>query len=380
MVLASFIVFLSLILSVGLYATRFSQQTSSDYLLARRNIPLWQTALSALASTYSGFMYIGLIGYTYTKGISGIWLIIFWVLGEFIMMRYAPKKISTITEKRGLISYNGLLSNYWGTEYLGVRKLAALLTLVFLSIYAAAQFGAASKTLQILLDWPINSGAMVAYVVVLAYCFSGGIRASIWTDSVQFILMLSSISILAYKALGAVGGWSVFIDKLYQNPVTYTQLFPDVLGSWLFIGLFLLGWVAAGLGVVGQPHVAIRFMAMKNTNEYKKIVYYYYSLASAFTILCLLSALLAKVYFADVVDPNFDAETTLPRLAVAILPPILVGLMLSGIFSSIVSTADSQILSCSAALANDLFKKSLDEKSNYWRNKSLLLSSRLLPY
>ena len=181
-----------------------------------------------------------------------------------------PRKSAPLLRKRGLISYNGLLSNYWGTEYLGVRKLAALLTLVFLSIYAAAQFGAASKTLQILLDWPINLGAMVAYVVVLAYCFSGGIRASIWTDSVQFILMLSSISILAYKALGAVGGWSVFIDKLYQNPVTYTQLFPDVLGSWLFIGLFLLGWVAAGLGVVGQPHVAIRFMAMKKHQRIQK--------------------------------------------------------------------------------------------------------------
>lgn len=369
MLIISFVTFLILILCVGLYANRFSKQTSGDYLLASRNIPVWQTALSSLASAYSGFMYIGLIGYTYTKGLSGIWLMVFWVIGEFMVLYYAPKKISTATEKRGLASYSGLLSRYWGVEYLAVKKIAAIITLVFLSVYAAAQFNAAGKTLQVLLDWPVSVGVLIAYAIVLAYCFAGGIRASIWTDCVQFILMIVSITILVYSTLEAIGGWGLFIDKLYQFPTTYTQFFPDSMGSWLFIILFLMGWVSAGMGIVGQPHIAVRFMAMKNTTEYKKLLLYYYSLASVFTALCLLSALLAKVYFADVAIADFDPETTLPRLGMAVLPAVLVGLMLSGIFSAVVSTADSQILSCSAALGNDLLKRKNSEKANFWQNK-----------
>lgn len=369
MVIISFITFLILILSVGLYTKRFSQQTSGDYLLASRDIPVWQAALSALASTYSGFMYIGLIGYTYTKGISGIWLITFWVIGEFMILHYAPKKISVATQKRGLTSYSGLLSHYWGVEHLAVRKIAATITLIFLSVYAAAQFDAAGKTLQILLDWPINTGVIIAYVIVLMYCFSGGIRASIWTDIVQFILMIFSIAILVYFALESIGGWDLFIDKLHQNPVAYTQFFPDSMGSWFFIILFLFGWLSGGMGIVGQPHVSVRFMAMQNTTKYRSILVYYYSLGSVFTTLCLLCALLAKVYFADVITADFDPETTLPRLGLAILPPVLVGLLLAGIFSAIVSTADSQILSCSAALGHDLLKQKNSEKANFWQNK-----------
>ncbi|KAF3981929.1 MAG: sodium/proline symporter [Methylococcales symbiont of Hymedesmia sp. n. MRB-2018] len=365
----SFLGFLIIILSIGLYAKKFSQNTSEDYLLASGEVPLWQATISAMASAYSGFMYIGLIGYTYTRGISGIWLILFWVLGEFFMMYYAPKRINQVTKKQQLVSYSALISNYWPNPQQWTKKIAAMITLIFLSIYVAAQFNAAGKALSTMLNWQVETGIIIAYVIVLAYCFSGGIRASIWTDIVQFFIMLVSMSVLVFMALNTLGGWDIFIDKLYQNPASYTAFFPDSMGSLFFIILFLLGWVFAGLGVVGQPHIAVRFMALKKTKKYRNMLYLYYSCASVFTLLCLLSALLAKVYFSEIGLIDFDAETALPRLAIAILPPVLVGLILSGIFAAIVSTADSQILSCSAALGNDLLPEKQGIAAKLRQNK-----------
>lgn len=377
MLLTSFIIFLLLILSIGLYAKRYSKNTTDDYVLASRSIPVWQTVFSALASAFSGFMYIGLIGYTYNKGLSGIWLMTFWVVGEYFAMRYIPRKINHATERKNLKDFNDLLSNYWGQNHTRIKKLAAIITLIFLSVYASAQFQAAGKAIHAILEWDISVGIILSYIMVVAYCFAGGIRASIWTDNVQFIIMLVAIIILVFWSLDAIGGWSLFIQKLHQNPVTYTQFFPESMGDNFFILLFFLGWVAGGLGVTGQPHVAVRFMSMQNTQAYKKIVYSYYAFAVSFSALCILSALLAKVYFANTLSADFDPETVLPMLAIAILPPVLVALMLSAILSAIISTADSQILSASSALSNTLLKQQTDDQSQLRRNKfaTILIAS-----
>ncbi|ORU91207.1 MAG: hypothetical protein A6F72_01525 [Cycloclasticus sp. symbiont of Poecilosclerida sp. N] len=369
MILASFLAFLAIILFVGLYSKRFSKQTTDDYLIASGNIPVWQTVLSALASAYSGFMYIGLIGYTYTQGVSGIWLMVFWIFGEFCVFIYLPKKVSQVSQRRNLNSYNALLANYWGQNHTLVKKSAAIITLIFLSIYAAAQFNAAGKALQSTLLWSPIIGSVFTYFVVLAYSYVGGIRASIWTDNIQFVIMVVSIAILVWLSLDAIGGWSMFVDKLHNNPVAYTQWFPESMGSLFFIILFLLGWVGGGFGIAGQPHIVVRFMAMKKTRKYKQILFGYYALAVIFTGLCLLSALLAKVYFAGTLAADFDTETTLPTLATAVLPAMLVGLMLSAILSAIISTADSQILSCSAALGTDLLKPKATDKESLRQNK-----------
>lgn len=369
MLLTSFIIFLLLILSVGLYAKRYSKNTTDDYLLASRSIPVWQTVFSALASSASGFMYIGLIGYTYNKGLSGIWLMTFWLVGEYFAMRYIPRKINHATERENLKDFNSLLSNYWGQNHTHIKKLAAIITLIFLSVYASAQFQAAGKTIHTILEWDLSVGIILSYVMVLAYCFAGGIRASIWTDNIQFMIMLIAIIVLVFWSLDAIGGWSLFIQKLHQNPVAYSQFFPESMGNNFFILLFLLGWVLGGLGITGQPHVAVRFMSMQNTKAYKKIVYSYYAFAVAFSALCILSALLAKVYFADTLSADFDSETALPMLAIAVLPPVFVALMLSAILSAIISTADSQILSSSAALSNTLLKQRADDGAQLKQNK-----------
>jgi len=116
--------------------------------------------------------------------------------------------------------------------------------------------------------------------------------------------------------------------------------------------LFAAGWLFAGLSVIGQPHVMVRFMTLNDSNSMRRARIWYYFWFSAFYCLATSVGLLSRVFLGEVGD--FDAELALPTMALELLPPVLVGLVLAGIFAATMSTADSLVLSCSAAITHDL--------------------------
>jgi SSS family transporter len=367
-----FIIFIVIMLSIGIYSHHFSKDTSSDYLLASRKVPPWQTAFSAIATQNSGFMYIGLIGYTWVEGVSGIWLIVGIELGCALSAYYLPKQIHQLTTDENALSFNGLLSSYNKKTFTKVKFLVAIITVLFLSLYAAAQLSAGGKTLHVLLFWDYNVGIIIGYLVVLAYCFSGGIRASIWTDSMQLMVMIVSMMVIVVAGMESIGGVFVFWDYLNKISPEYASFFPSAMGGTLSIMLFIFGWFGGGLGVNGQPHIIVRYMAFERKSDWKKVFAFFVPTELLFVSLALVSALVARVYFAEflpLAETLIDPEVALPRLAMEILPPAMVGLVLAGIFSAIISTADSQLLSSSAAIGVDLIKPPKDPKRAFWQNK-----------
>lgn len=123
--------------------------------------------------------------------------------------------------------------------------------------------------------------------------------------------------------------------------------------GWGGLGLFVLGWFVAGLSVIGQPHIMVRFMALEDTRRYNVARYWYYSWFTIFYCMATAVGMLARILLPDV--ETFDAELALPTLALNMLPAVLVGLILAGIFAATMSTADSLVLSCSSTLSHDIF-------------------------
>ena len=113
--------------------------------------------------------------------------------------------------------------------------------------------------------------------------------------------------------------------------------------------------MGAGVGVVGQPHIMVRAMSIRSGADIAKARDIYLVWYLLFTVACYGVALACRVLLPDV--GAFDAELALPTLASEYLPAILVGLVLAGLFSATMSTADSQVLSCSAALTQDIFSR-----------------------
>ena len=173
-----------------------NRHTTSDYLLAGSNIKPWLVSLSAVATNNSGYMFIGLIGYTYSVGLSSMWLMIGWIFGDFIASLFIHKKLRVQTEKAKALSYAEILSKWTWRRLQNTQSNQCNYTIVFLGTYAAAQLNAGSKALHVLFGWDYSIGAIMGAIMVLLYCVAGGIRASIWTDAAQSFVMISAMCLL----------------------------------------------------------------------------------------------------------------------------------------------------------------------------------------
>ncbi len=355
MVVYSFIFFLLLFVLIGVSSSFKSKGNNDDYLLAGSSIPPWLAALSAIATNNSGYMFIGMIGYTYMSGLQSIWLMIGWIFGDYVMGSFVHKRLREVTEKENILSFGGLIAKWQsGSDFRKLRMLVGVITFVFLGVYAAAQFKAGSKALHVLFGWDYSTGAIIGAIIVFLYCLSGGIRASIWTDAAQSFVMIIAMSMLFYIGISEMGGISGYIAKLDAVAPGYLSVTPtglDISGP-TGVFLFILGWVFGGFGVIGQPHIMVRFMTVDDSKNINRTRAYYYLWYIAFYAATIGVGLTARLILPEVA--NFDAELALPLMSQKILPEILIGVVLAGIFSATMSTADSQVLSCSAAFTRDI--------------------------
>ncbi|MDY6784137.1 MAG: sodium/proline symporter [Cyanobacteriota bacterium] len=349
-IIFSFIAFLLLFTGVGIYSASRAKNTTADYLLANRDVNPWFTGLSAFATAHSGGMFISMIGWTYQVGISSMWLLVGWFLGDYLAWFVIHKPLRILSEETSSETIGEFLA-LGPQKNRSIAVVSAIITIAFLGAYAAAQFLAGSKALHAIFGWDYNWGIILGAIIVVTYCFSGGIRASIWTDTLQSILMMVAMILLLVIAVESCGGFGELWQQLRAiDPALIDPIPQDIQYGF---GLFMLSWIAAGIGVVGQPHIMVRAMVL-NRPEKMGLARNIYAIAYIiFSTAAVIVGLSARVLLPGL--DGGDPELALPKLAIALLPAILVGVILAGIFSAVISTADSQILSCSAALTQDLF-------------------------
>jgi len=358
-VLISFLFFLAMFAAVGISSYRKSRGTKKDYYLASQDVSPMLVGLSAVATNNSGYMFIGVIGYTYATGLASIWLMLGWILGDFLGSLWIHKSLRDAAKRTGEASYAGVLASWSGTRFGAWQKIAGILSLLFLLAYASAQLVAGSKALYVVLDLPIWSGAVIGGVIVAAYCLAGGIRASIWTDAAQSLVMVVAMGLLLYVAVQSVGGFAAAWQQMgevegFLSWYPQDLLLPGVAGGVVFA----LSWLFAGISVVGQPHVMVRFMALDDVGRMVQARCWYYLWFTIFYFMATGVGMLSRILLSD--PGSFDAELALPMMAMELLSPVFVGLILAGIFAATMSTADSLVLSCSAALTHDLLPKRIE--------------------
>lgn len=359
MILASFVTFLFLFLAIGLASAFWAKKTRTDYYLAGSAVPPWLAALSAVATNNSGYMFIGVIGFTYATGLASIWLMVGWILGDLLASLFIHRRLREATGKTHEASFAAVLAAWNGQEFADWRRLAAIIMVVFLGAYAAAQISAGGKALQGVLGWDPQSGAIIVAAMILSYSAAGGIRASIWTDAAQSFVMLAAMLLLFAVGVMGQGGIRATFEKMdavpeFLNLFPNDLLFPGALG----IGLFVVGWMFAGFSVVGQPHVMVRFMALDSPAHMTRARLWYYGYFTLFYALATGVGMLSRLYLPEL--DSLDPELALPVMALELLPEIFVGMILAGIFAATMSTADSLVLSCSAAITHDLLPKRLE--------------------
>lgn len=355
-IIYSFLGFLSCFLIIGLLSVRKRREVAEDYLLASREISPAFVGLSGAASTASGFGFTGIIAFGYTMGLAGAWFIFGIVFGSLASLLFVSRRFRIYSQRYKAVSYAEYLSAGVTSSRNNTRLFSiviGLLSLVAVTLYATAQLTAGSKVLHVLFDWNYNAGAILGAVIVLLYCWAGGIRASIWTDVAQIIVMYLAMVLLMVVSLNHIGGFSGLYEGLKAIDPGLVHIVPhdNPFGPVLFI----LGCLFVGISFIGFPHVMVRFMTLKKPKQTAQAVLWYEGSYAAFYITAYIVALCTRVLVPDAAD--FDKELALPEMAMQMLPDVLVGVILAGIFAGTISTADSLILSGTANLSRDIFHK-----------------------
>lgn len=359
-VVLSFLICLGIFVMIGVSSAKNRRDTTDDYLLAGRDVPPWLAALSAVATNNSGFMFIGQIAYSYRVGIESIWMMIGWVVGDLIAWLVVHPRVRRQSEEFEVATVPALLGSSRDGSKRIIVILAGVMTFVLLGVYAAAQLKAGSTALQTLFGWEPQIGAIIGAVIVVLYCFSGGIRASIWTDAAQSIVMILAMATLLIAASFEVGSPSDVWSNLAAQDPLLVEWFPRDLKFGF--AMYLLGMTFGGFGAIGQPHILVRFMAIRSIDEIQRARWIYFLWFIPFFVASITVGLYARAYMPDLLSipltegmtESQATELAMPEMARRLLPDVLIGLTLAGLFSATMSTADSQILVCSGAITQDI--------------------------
>lgn len=384
-VVISFSLYTLAIVAIGLYSARYSQRSDEDFFLAGRSLGPWVGALSASASSESGWVTLGLVGIGYAHGVQAYWVIPGCLLGYLFNWFVLAGPLRDRALALHALTLPDFLAFNFRERIPLLRILSVLIILVAMLAYVAGQLAAAGKAFEaafVQIDY--NVGVLVGAGIVLLYTVSGGFRAVCWTDFLQALLMVGTLIIFPIYLLAAFGGYSFIHDTLASvTPVGGTQgellqFFPNATLPAL-IG-FLLGSHALGInfGYPGMPHVLVRFMALRNRKDA-----YIAGVVSFVWGLCVYWGAGTVGLFARAMSERgaewtgviaADSELSLVASAMNLLPPVLSGLVLAAILAAICSTADSQLVVAASSAANDIWARLVSKRSgdHPWINRAVV--------
>ncbi len=347
----SFVVYTAGIVLVGLYSARFASRSTSDYLLARKGLGAWVTAVSASASSESGWVTLGLVGTAFSEGMAAFWVVPGCLAGYAFNWWVLARPVNRFTSAHQVYTVPDLMASIYEAKALAVRVISVGVIFFMMTAYVAAQFNAAGKAFQAVFHIPYKMGVLIGVGIVVLYTMSGGFRAVAWTDFFQGGLMWLALIFLPWITVHEAGGWHQMTATLAAQNPDLVSLFGGKSG-YMTVGL-VIGWLGIGLGYPGQPHVIIRFMAARNEQAITggRIIAMVWGLvvfAGAVTL-----GLACRALFGSLPD----AEQALPIVAIQLLPGVMAGLMLAAVLAAICSTADSQLLVASSSLSHDLYAR-----------------------
>lgn len=354
-ILGTFAVYLIVMLGIGIYAYRRTA-SSADYFLGGRSLGPWPSALSAGASDMSGWLLLGLPGYAFASGMESLWLAGGLLAGTWLNWLLVAKRLRTYS----VVANDSLtLPEFFANRFQDNSKLLQILSaffiLLFFLFYTSSGLVAGGKLFETVFGLDYSLAVIIGTVCVVSYTLFGGYLAVSWTDLVQGLLMAAALVIVPVIVLQTNDG-SLLTSLEAKNPELLT-LWNDVKGEPLS-AIAILSLVAWGLGYFGQPHILARFKGIRSNEDVPTAR----RIAVVWSALSMAGAMLVGLAGIVYVDAHMggslgDGETIFMVLVNAVFHPVVAGILLAAILAAIMSTADSQLLVSSSALAEDFYKQ-----------------------
>lgn len=341
-------IYLFICILIGVWATKRTK-SASDFLIAGRNLGMFVMAIAAFSSIQSGFGMLGGAGLTFSNGmgfVAGIgisaslgfaltWYLVgkrIWKFGELGDVYTLGDVVEKRYQSRAVRGWLGLAITFGVIGYLGTQVQA-------MGIIMHSIFGISPKL-----------GAVIGLGILTFYCVGGGIIASVYTDLFQGIIMVAVSLIVFFMAINAGGGVLTISENLQSADPLLTSSFgtyPIIsIACWIFL---------FSLGAAGQPHFINKFLMIKSQKELKWGAFTA-GLAYAFTTLLVIGigltarSLDIQGKFPAIASP----DESLTAFVTHFTPPLVAGLVLSGLLAAIMSTGSAFVTLGAASLIRDM--------------------------
>lgn len=371
--------YFALMLGIGFYAYRNSTSSSEEYTLGGRKLSPAVTALSAGAADMSGWLLLGLPGALFVSGLVSAWIGIGLTLGALANWIVVAPRLREQTERYdNSLTIPQFLSNRFPSRAMALRVISALIVVVFFSVYTASGLVAGGKLAEsafssVLQFSPMSTyatGVTVTLAVVLVYTVIGGFLAVSLTDFCQGMIMMVALIVMPLVVLYGAGG-----GGLAQASATLATVGPNYL-SW-FSGLSVVAFLSAiawGLGYFGQPHIIVRFMAIRSLEEVPTAR----NIGMSWMVVSLTGAISLGIFGRAYAVRNgvevADPETIFIVLAEMLFHPLVTGFLFAALLAAVMSTISSQLLVASSSLTEDFYRLFLRKDAS---EKETVLVSRI---
>jgi SSS family transporter len=363
----------------GLWAMRRTKN-SSDFFIAGRGLGPIVVSLALFSSTLSGFGFVGGPGLVYSIGVSSFWMVVISSTGYAVAFFLVAKRIRMIAEVRNCISLPDIVAARYGSE--AVRFLIAITIVLGVMGYLATQILAMAVVMQSILsgtamfaDIGIISCVIISSSVLIFYCVTGGIIASVYTDVVQGAIMMIAGTLILFTAM------SVFDGGMQEASAIILADDSEAIMPFGAAGIMAsLGWFFVfGLGLAGQPHIVTKMMMNKNVSDSRSILpmsLFGYIMAALLWI--SIGIIMRAAVVGDVIDPLTFPDDAAATFLSVFANPLLAGVVFAGLFAAIMSTSDAFLNIGAAAIIHDIPKairgKSIQNELFWARVVTVLLA------
>ena len=354
MIINAFVFYIGLMMAIGVYYYR-QTKNMSDYFLGNRRLGAWVTSLSAEASDMSGWMLMGVPGFAYLAGLNAGWIAVGIAIGTWANWQFVAARLRRYTELAGnaLTLPEFLQNRYKDTSNL-LRIVPAIFILIFFILYTSSGFVSAGRLFETVFGLDFSVAIMLGAGSVVFYTLIGGFLAVSRTDFIQGVMMFFAILLVPICAAMSLGGFGETVAAISNFKASMFDPFMKPEGDTITL-LEIISLMAWGIGYFGQPHILVRFMAIKSTAELPQAT----RIAMTWVILSLAAAvavgMVGTVYLTTPLEGT-DSEKVFLVMTNQLFPPIVAGIVLSAVLAAIMSTASSQLLVAASAFAQDFYK------------------------
>ncbi len=373
--LTIFILYMITMLSVGYYFLRKNKNTD-DYYVGGRKMGSLHVGLSVVATDVGGGFSIGLGGLGFLMGIAGSWMLFTGLIGAWISAVFLIPRVRNLSDKITLYTFPQIFEQFYNPK---VALLAGIISAIGYMGFTSSQILAGAKLASAtFIGLNLQTALIIMGVIAVVYTVMGGLKAVIYTDTIQWIILMGGLILIGIPlGYNAIGGLSAIKETLPPEFLSFQNVSWQELVNWAvtiipiwFVGMTLYqriystrskkeaqrAWFYAGL--FEWP-----LMAMMGV------------LLGLFSRVALENGMFAELGYSTL--DSIDSEMGLPLLLRSVLPVGLMGLMMSAYFSAIMSTADSCLMASSGNVLTDILDKIFDFKN---KPQKVLRISQLLTF